>query len=765
MAEQIYYSVFTKQGLALLTEAIQNGTKLGITSMAFGDGGGSLPVPNENFTSMVREVHRTQLNSLAPDPNNANWLRADAIIASATGGFNIRELGLYAGNVLVAYSNYPPTYKPNPSDGTARIMSFRMILQIDNTANFDLVIDPDVVLATIQKVEDTKLEILNTIGNSTLYPLLKPGVQHAVTNYTLLQEAAKTGSNIELPNGIYYISDAINLTPGQIITGKGMPFGKSLTSTMLINVNEGGGVFFLETEDSSGTSIKAPNFNKFGIQADNPIILNSFLTSTVSDISINSNVPYLLNSTISEMYIIARKHGVGLGIQAAKLFDSKINNNYIANFSINIALLGSDMNAIKENRLMGASRFHILDLSADSFGSQNNIYHNDILDMNGDDTSVYIKTTSRHCIIKDNYLESTKKIKGFIDASYADMPQDLIIANNANTSGSRFSTDIADNRIDGLNQVTDFGYRYQPDGQIFGKILDKGTVQPESPAPKLLLIDNVGNKVNSLPVAFNKVNLANFEFSGSRFNEWDGFKTTNIISNRVTVQNIQQFGSTGDLTLNYNLRDVYPYLRLKPSSFILQSELKNTLYLLYPKNSQVFKYQKTNTLKLKIKTIGSASEQITFGFCKNESKVASKVITVGPTFQEFEFRFYNSSWNDNDGKCGAFISRNSNLSDLEIEYVEIGSSYQNEVRIAQRNIITLELNNESDIIISATDSSSLNKCIYIFKYIDGTLIQSASSVSDKSKIDITYSITGQTANFNLIGSSAQDGRMGATYNF
>lgn len=170
MAEQIYYSVFTKKGLELLTEAIRNGTKLGITSMAFGDGGGSLPVPNENFTSMVREVHRTQLNSLAPDPNNANWLRADAIIASATGGFNIRELGLYAGNVLVAYSNYPPTYKPNPSDGTARIMSFRMILQIDNTANFDLVIDPDVVLATIQKVEDAKLEIYQNTA-TTLHQL------------------------------------------------------------------------------------------------------------------------------------------------------------------------------------------------------------------------------------------------------------------------------------------------------------------------------------------------------------------------------------------------------------------------------------------------------------------------------------------------------------------------------------------------------------------------------------------------------------------
>ncbi|MGQ2384914.1 phage tail protein [Acinetobacter ursingii] len=163
MADQIYYSVFTKKGLELLTEAIRNGTKLGITSMAFGDGGGSLPVPNESFTKLVNEVHRTQLNSLAPDPNNANWLRAEAIIASATGGFNIRELGLYAGDVLVAYSNYPATYKPNPSDGTARIMTFRMILQIDNVANFELVIDPDVVLATIQLVNNVKQELYENL--------------------------------------------------------------------------------------------------------------------------------------------------------------------------------------------------------------------------------------------------------------------------------------------------------------------------------------------------------------------------------------------------------------------------------------------------------------------------------------------------------------------------------------------------------------------------------------------------------------------------
>ena len=162
MAGELYYSVFTDRGLDLLRQAIQDGTKLGITDMSFGDGHGALPTPDSSFTSLINEVHKTPLNSLAPDPNNSNWLRAEAVIASAIGGFNIRELGLWAGNVLVAYSNYPPTYKPNPADGTARIMTFRMVIQIDNTANFELVIDPDIVLATVQSVNIAKEEVLES---------------------------------------------------------------------------------------------------------------------------------------------------------------------------------------------------------------------------------------------------------------------------------------------------------------------------------------------------------------------------------------------------------------------------------------------------------------------------------------------------------------------------------------------------------------------------------------------------------------------------
>lgn len=182
MAGEQYYSVFTEQGLALLREAIQNGSKLGITHMAFGDGGGNTPNPDASFTRLVNEVYRTQLNSLSPDPNNSNWLRAEAVIASAVGGFNIRELGLWAGDVLVAYSNYPATYKPNPADGTARIMTFRMILQIDNTANFELKIDADIVMATIRAVEEAKIQAFEHAEN-----LVKQQVRY-VDSLDLLSE-------------------------------------------------------------------------------------------------------------------------------------------------------------------------------------------------------------------------------------------------------------------------------------------------------------------------------------------------------------------------------------------------------------------------------------------------------------------------------------------------------------------------------------------------------------------------------------------------
>ncbi|TPU09466.1 hypothetical protein FJV00_10855 [Acinetobacter baumannii] len=234
MAEQIYYSVFTQKGLELLTESIQNGTKLGITSMAFGDGGGELPTPDASFISLVNEVYRTELNSISPDPNNRNWLRADAIIASAIGGFNIRELGLYSGDILVAYSNYPSTYKPNPADGTARIMTFRMVLQIDNVANFELVIDPDVVLATHQYVDN---EILK---HRPVKPEDFGAKGDGVTDDLIAWQAMLDSRPSQIdcnPNANYIVSDKVYIRNNVVINGNNAIYTspKPISTTQMLS--------------------------------------------------------------------------------------------------------------------------------------------------------------------------------------------------------------------------------------------------------------------------------------------------------------------------------------------------------------------------------------------------------------------------------------------------------------------------------------------------------------------------------------------------
>ncbi|MDC4505743.1 phage tail protein, partial [Acinetobacter baumannii] len=218
----LYHSIFTEQGLALLRESIQNGTKLGITHMSFGDGGGDLPTPDASFTQMVGEVYRVPLNRLAPSNANANWLEADGVIPSAVGGFNIREVGLWADNVMVAYANYPPTYKPSGDQGTAQIKTIRIVLQIDNTANFELKIDASVVMATVEYVNEIKKaenidypnyeSVLDKVQMSVDLIDFIPKSEHAnirnkISNYDCmpaLKQALETGRKIEMRmDGLY----------------------------------------------------------------------------------------------------------------------------------------------------------------------------------------------------------------------------------------------------------------------------------------------------------------------------------------------------------------------------------------------------------------------------------------------------------------------------------------------------------------------------------------------------------------------------------
>ena len=100
MAE--YYNVTTNLGDAEIANAIATNTKLNITHIAFGDGNGSVPIPNKARTSLVREVHRQAVTKYERHATNANWIIIETIIPSSVGGFWVREMGIIANGKFTA---------------------------------------------------------------------------------------------------------------------------------------------------------------------------------------------------------------------------------------------------------------------------------------------------------------------------------------------------------------------------------------------------------------------------------------------------------------------------------------------------------------------------------------------------------------------------------------------------------------------------------------------------------------------------------------
>ncbi|WP_230085565.1 phage tail protein [Providencia alcalifaciens] len=156
-----YFALLTKLGENLLAQATALGTKLELTHMAVGDGGGSLPTPDTNQTKLIAEKRRAAINTLFIDDKNKNQIIAEQIIPEQDGGWWIREIGLFdkAGN-LIAMANCPETYKPQLAEGSGRTQSIRMVLVVSHTESVTLKIDPSVVLATREYV-NTEITVLD----------------------------------------------------------------------------------------------------------------------------------------------------------------------------------------------------------------------------------------------------------------------------------------------------------------------------------------------------------------------------------------------------------------------------------------------------------------------------------------------------------------------------------------------------------------------------------------------------------------------------
>ena len=168
---QKFYTLITQQGAALLANATALGKPLKLSKMAVGDANGNTTTPNASQTKLIHKVYQAPLNSLTIDEKNPNQIIAELVIPENQGGWFINEIGLYdESDTLVAVGNCPATYKPQLSEGSGRTQVIRMIIVVDNVNAVALKIDPSVVLATRQYVDDLITSKMTAHEKSTNHP-------------------------------------------------------------------------------------------------------------------------------------------------------------------------------------------------------------------------------------------------------------------------------------------------------------------------------------------------------------------------------------------------------------------------------------------------------------------------------------------------------------------------------------------------------------------------------------------------------------------
>ncbi|EGO4744746.1 phage tail protein [Escherichia coli] len=215
-----FKTVITDTGAKKLAQAAApDGKPVRLTHMAVGDGGGTLPTPDSKQTRLVHEVWRHTVNRVILDATHQNRIIAELVIPPETGGFWIREIGVFDEHGdLIAVGNTAESYKPTVAEGSGRAQTFRTILTVSSTATVALTVDNTMVMATVDYVDDKLKEHEHSRRHPDASLTAKGFVQLSnatnSTSETLAATPKAVKAAYDLANGKYTAQDATTARKG-----------------------------------------------------------------------------------------------------------------------------------------------------------------------------------------------------------------------------------------------------------------------------------------------------------------------------------------------------------------------------------------------------------------------------------------------------------------------------------------------------------------------------------------------------------------------
>ncbi len=217
-----FKTVITDTGAKKLAQAAApDGKPVRLTHMAVGDGGGTLPTPDSKQTRLVHEVWRHTVNRVILDATHQNRIIAELLIPPETGGFWIREIGVFDENGdLIAVGNTAESYKPIVAEGSGRAQTFRTILTVSSTATVALTVNNTMVMATVDYVDDKLKEHEQSRRHPDASLTAKGFVQLSSATNSVSETQAATPKAVkaayDLANGKYTAQDASTTRKGLV---------------------------------------------------------------------------------------------------------------------------------------------------------------------------------------------------------------------------------------------------------------------------------------------------------------------------------------------------------------------------------------------------------------------------------------------------------------------------------------------------------------------------------------------------------------------
>ncbi|EFC3040754.1 tail fiber protein [Escherichia coli] len=217
-----FKTVITDTGAKKLAQAAApDGKPVRLTHMAVGDGGGTLPTPDSKQTRLVHEVWRHTVNRVILDATHQNRIIAELVIPPETGGFWIREIGVFDEHGdLIAVGNTAESYKPTVAEGSGRAQTFRTILTVSSTATVALTVDNTMVMATVDYVDDKLKEHEQSRRHPDASLTAKGFVQLSSDTNSVSETQAATPKAVkaayDLANGKYTAQDATTARKGLV---------------------------------------------------------------------------------------------------------------------------------------------------------------------------------------------------------------------------------------------------------------------------------------------------------------------------------------------------------------------------------------------------------------------------------------------------------------------------------------------------------------------------------------------------------------------